>query len=79
MKKLMKTVTHVCCMVAALTLYAGPGLANADEWLELFDAMGSGYRVHTGSAWLLAIAIGAAAVGVRRRLESGAPRDKHET
>jgi len=50
-----------------------------DDWLELCEGMGSVYRVYTANAWLLAILIGAAAVGVRRQLESRARREEHET
>jgi hypothetical protein len=45
-------------------------LDDLGEWLEFFEAAGNPYRVYSASAWLLAIAVGSAAVAIRRRLEA---------
>ena len=57
----------------------GDAMEDFEEWLELFDSLGYSYRIYTAGSWLLAVIIGAAAVGVRRRLERGARGDTRET
>jgi hypothetical protein len=76
------TLLYATGWLMGLTLIEGPGPSTFDslgDWLELFDEVGGPYRVYTGSAWLLAVAVGWMAVGVRYRLERRARRDDEET
>jgi hypothetical protein len=72
------TVLYATGWLMGLTLVNSPGpspLADLEEWLEFFEGVGPAYRVYAGAAWLLAVAVGWMAVGVRYHFERRTVRE----
>ena len=62
------TLLYATGWLVGLTLVQGE-LSDLEDWLEFFEDTTPAYRVCAGSAWLLAVAIGWMAVGVRHHFE----------
>jgi hypothetical protein len=70
---------YVTGWLFGLALLEPPGVGDLDdfdEWLQLFDEIGSPYRVYAGFAWLMGVIVGTLTVCVRWGLEARARREK---
>jgi len=76
------TMLYATGWLMGLSLIEGPRASELDSlegWLAFFEAVGGAYRVYTGCAWLLAVAVGWMAVAVRYHFEKRARREDDET